>query len=1331
MRPSIVVATPGPSSGRAVSGLRATLLTSAALLMLTASAGALDLNIGGDGGKGGEGTAGGKAGYTTAGGSGSDGSLNGTEGGGGGGAGSSGGQGGVGGGDEGGGTAGIGGTGPGANGGAGGDGVAGGGGGGGAAHGYVGDASGLDNASASFTGGAGGAGGGGSSGGGAGGGGGGGGGGFGAVVSIGGGASSIAADFFGGAGGGGGSGTNGGFGGGGGAGLVLQVLDGDANVTFAASASAIGGAGGSAGAGTDAYDTAAAGAGGTGLVFANQSSNPATLTLQGTATGGAGGDVVSNGYQGGQGGTGLHIQTAAGFGTSTINVNAAVSGGAGGAADNPNAFKAGSGGIGIFAGNGADLAQSGTAILNINANMTGGAGGTLTQGFNGTAGDGGTGILAYNSTITVANGATVSGGAGGVADPSFIDGAGGVGIAATNSKIILDGAVTVQGGLGGDGTTRAAAISFGTGTNSLELRGDGEGDLADLLGGITHFGNADTLILGGTNNVTIDATTLGGFSGGFGLLVKTGTSTWTLTGDLSASTVPWTLREGTLSISDDKSLGDVSAAVAMEGGTLAVTETLTTSRGFTLGNDAGELGGTFSIAADKTLTIESGLNGSGTLTKSGAGTLVLTKNNTKYDGAVTIEAGTVALVNQGSLNDARSVTLGKATLDISGTTLGARIRNLASTEADSRIVLGAKTLSADVTAATSFAGVIEGTGGVTVIGGGEFTLSGDNTYTGTTEVNGASLYIGAGGTTGSVAGDITVDGLSMLVFNRSNSITIANNITASAGTVVAFSGGGTFTYTGATGIESYVSVQNGATLHLAGDQFAGANTLTVDDGSVLSGNGTVNIVAINPGGTLAPGNSPGQINVSSLSFTVDSTYRVDVTPSGEHDLVIASGLVDINPGAKVELVAAPGKYAADSRYAIITATGGVTGTFGGVIENYAFLDAALEYDPTNVYLTLTSNAVDFASYARTPNQFGTAVAAQALGSGNAIYDALLMLPENAVPAAFDALSGEAYASVSSVLQQQSIYVRDAVSGRLRQALTAPGVSPLAYGPGPVKAQLAEGYTPTLWAQGYGGWGNTWSNGNAASISNTLGGFLMGADVAVADNARAGLFGGYSRSTFDVDGRSSSGSANNYDLGLYAGAQFGAVALRGGAAYTWHDLSMSRSVVFPGFAESLKGNDTTGTAQVFGEIGYDIEVGAIAFEPFLGLAYVNVSGASLGEQGGAAALSVSTDEMSTFYSTLGVRLATTLEVGGRTLTPYATLGWQHAFGDVTPSSTMQFAGGLTPFSVSGVPVAENALLVEAGLSYALSANAQIGATYAGQLSGDASQNAFTAQFSLKF
>lgn len=646
------------------------------------------------------------------------------------------------------------------------------------------------------------------------------------------------------------------------------------------------------------------------------------------------------------------------------------------------------------------------------------------------------------------------------------------------------------------------------------------------------------------------------------------------------------------------------------------------------------------------------------------------------------------------------------------------------------MVLGAQTLTVNVATAASFAGTIEGTGGVTVTGGGEFTLTGDNTYAGATNVNGAYLYLGAGGSTGSVAGDINLDATSMLVFNRSNAVSIANAITAAAGSNIAFNGGGTFSYTGTGTIAGSVSVSS-STLTLNGSEFASASSISLSDGGTLSGNGTVPTITISPGGILAPGNSPGTIYATDVTFDERGVYRVDVTPAGEHDLVVASGAISIYPSSHVELVAESGVYKPSETYTIMTAAGGVTGTFAGVQEDYAFLDASLDYDANNVYLLLHYTGVDFAAYVRTPNQFSTAVAAQALGDGNAIYNALLMLSENAVPATFDALSGEAYASISSLIQQQSIYVRNAVGGRLRQALTAPGVSALAYGPGPVKAQLAEGYAPTLWAQSYGGWGDTSSNGNAASISNTVGGFLMGADVAIAENARAGLFGGHSRSNFDVSGRSSSGSMNNYDLGLYAGAQFGTVALRGGASYTWHDLSMARSVVFPGFAESLKGSDTTGTAQVFGEIGYDVEMGAIAFEPFLGLAYVNVCGASLTEQGGAAALSVATDDMSTLYSTLGVRLATTVELGGRTLSPHATLGWQHAFGDVTPTAAMQFAGGPTPFKVSGVPVADDALLVEAGLIYALSANAQIGATYAGQLAGDATQNAFTAQFSLKF
>ncbi|WP_018387961.1 autotransporter domain-containing protein [Ancylobacter sp. FA202] len=1289
--------------------LRRLLLASAAV-MVAGSAQALDLTMPGRGGTGGGSVAGGAANPSSDGtGAAGTSGTTGSEGGGGGGAGATGGAGGSGGNS--GGAGGAGGATAGASGAAGSSGATGGGGGGGA-HGYAGAVSGVTDSTLTFTGGTGGAGAAGGTGGG------GGGGGYGGSVTSGAGSSTIGADFVGGAGGAGGSGSMAGSGGGGGAGLTIVTTDVGADVTFGSTASATGGVGGASGG-----NNSIGGTGGAGLLIANRSAGPTTVTIEGTVTAGIGGAAIGEPSAGGQGGMGIYIVTFRETGAVTVNVNSALVGGTGGAVSSGSTLTGGEGGMGIFAGN-VD-STPGLAIINVNANVTGGAGG-VANSF-GTSGAGGTGIGAINSLITVASGVTVSGGDGGDGTGSAADGDGGVGIGGSAIWVVLEGTATVNGGTNVGNWEIAAAISFGNGDNTLELRADANGNLPTLIGGVTHSSGTDTLVLSGTNDKTIDATTLTGYADGFDALGKTGTSTWTLTGDFSSSSLAWTIEEGTLSISEDNNLGASSAGVTLKGGTLLTTESFTSSRTYTLG--AG--GGTFSVAAATTLTLDSSLDGSGALAKAGAGTLTLTAGNKGYAGAVTVSAGTLALSGGGSLSNASGVTIEKATLDISGTASGATLKSLNSTEATSSVVLGTKDLTIQVNGtSSSFAGVISGEGGLNITGtNGTVTLSGDNTYTGTTTIS-SSVQIGAGGTTGSVAGDIVLSGSGALTFSRSDTYTITNNITADLGTALGLMGGGTFTYAGGEGFEGFVSVAN-ATLNLTGSEFATASSVEAYEGGIIAGNGTVTALIIHDGGTAAPGNSPGTLNATTVSFEKGATYQVDVTPSGEHDLIIASGAATISDEAKVEVVAVPGRYEVDTKYAILTATGGVSGTFGSVTDNYIFLDAALEYDQTNVYLLLHYTGANFADYALTPNQFTTATAAQELGAGNAVFDALVQQTATSAPGAFNALSGEAYASVGSVIQQQSVYLRDAVGSRLMQSLTAPGATPLAYGPGPVKAQLAEGYTPTLWLEGYGGWGDTFSNGNAATISNSIGGFLMGADVAVAENARAGLFAGYSQSDFDVTGRSSSGSMDNVDIGLYAGAQLGAVALRGGAAYTWHDVSMSRSVVFPGFFDATEGDFTTGTTQVFGELGYDMELGAVAFEPFVGLAYVNVSGASFAETGGAAALAVSTGGMDTVYSTLGLRAATTVQLGGKTLTPHATLGWQHAFGDTSEVSTMQFLGGATPFSVTGVPIAEDALLLEAGLTYALSDTASLGASYTGQLASGASQNAFTVQFGMKF
>nr|WP_164985951.1 autotransporter domain-containing protein [Bosea sp. Tri-44] len=139
---------------------------------------------------------------------------------------------------------------------------------------------------------------------------------------------------------------------------------------------------------------------------------------------------------------------------------------------------------------------------------------------------------------------------------------------------------------------------------------------------------------------------------------------------------------------------------------------------------------------------------------------------------------------------------------------------------------------------------------------------------------------------------------------------------------------------------------------------------------------------------------------------------------------------------------------------------------------------------------------------------------------------------------------------------------------------------------------------------------------------------------------------------------------------------------------------------------------------------------MALEPFAGLAYVNLHTDGLTETGGAAALSSRGDDTSLGYSTLGLRASTGFAMQGLDLTLRGGLAWRQAFGDVTPTATLAFAGS-NPFSVAGLPIAKNAAVVEAGLDIALGANATLGASYTGQLAESAQDHAFKANLAVRF
>lgn len=106
-------------------------------------------------------------------------------------------------------------------------------------------------------------------------------------------------------------------------------------------------------------------------------------------------------------------------------------------------------------------------------------------------------------------------------------------------------------------------------------------------------------------------------------------------------------------------------------------------------------------------------------------------------------------------------------------------------------------------------------------------------------------------------------------------------------------------------------------------------------------------------------------------------------------------------------------------------------------------------------------------------------------------------------------------------------------------------------------------------------------------------------------------------------------------------------------------------------------------------------------------------------------------MDTLYSALGLRFSLPVAVNGHDMWLGATLGWQHAFGDVTPSATVAFATGSTAVALGGVPIAENAALLGLELAYAPSDTTRLALKYAGQLAGSANQNTILAELVVKF
>lgn len=545
--------------------------------------------------------------------------------------------------------------------------------------------------------------------------------------------------------------------------------------------------------------------------------------LLGGATLTTGGDGTSTAFSGVISGSGAVFKTGAGTmtlgGANTFTGSTTINAGA------------------VQLANDSALQNSAVTVTPANGLLFSDSIGTFTLG-----GLSGAGSVALQDTALAAVTLRVGSGGGSGSYSGVLSGPGslvklGAGSQVLSAANTYGGSTSIQGGtvsaaLLADGGTASSIGSSGNDAGNLVLDGgtlqytgaaistdrlftvSANGGALDASGsGAVTFTNSGALVLSGTGNRTLTLTgantanntltpAVGDPTGGTTAVVKSGAGTWVLSGP-NAYSGGTTLSGGELGIADNTNIGGAASAITFSGGLLRIAGTAVQNLDSHTVNWSTFNGGFDIVDAANAFTVTQTVSGNGSLTKLGAGTLMLPSANS-YAGGTSLGGGTTSFAS-GALGTTGSITFtGAARLQwASGNSQDLSAGNRLKINAGAAAILD--TNGNDVTLANPISAGTAGAGNMTKTGGGTLVLAAASTYSGVTTVDSGTLQLGNATAVGSVAGSVV----------NNASLVFANPATQTYSGAI--SGTGTLTKTGAsTLVLSGPSTYSGATIITGG-----------------------------------------------------------------------------------------------------------------------------------------------------------------------------------------------------------------------------------------------------------------------------------------------------------------------------------------------------------------------------------------------------------------------------------------------------------------------------------------------------------------------------------
>ncbi len=708
---------------------------------------------------------------------------------------------------------------------------------------------------------------------------------------------------------------------------------------------------------------------------------------------------------------------------------------------------------------------------------------------------------------------------------------------------------------------------------------------------------------------------------------------------------------------------------------------------FTLNGDAGSVQ-RYSNAVTGTTTF------TGILNKKGLGSWIVDSNDLDHVVQAYVEGGTLQIGDGGTTGQVGSATSGYYAPTLIQIASGAR---LVFNRSDDVVYWG------------RVGPLDSGAGGLVVQMG-----TGDLKFPDLRQIGGLALVVEHGSVTlgdGSFQKDsvrpVSVTNNSKLTLDNDGEVYLESVISGSGSLIKQGAGmlslDGANTYTGST------TVGKGT---LRAMKMLPGNAI-VNPGAVLQGaayNGTP------PGlpGTAGDLSNGGRVEVGSGDARIGGSYTNTTTGTLAISLgskLDVAGTVTLN-GGTLEIKGADSGYVSNTHTNVLTAAGGVTGTFDQLVKGagLVFTATTINYDANSVWLDTTGLNVTTAAAGN-----GVSYTAASMGSAQRVQGAFELLNADIAAGKLPGVSGDFLRAAGQFQRSPSLLAAQAslqsLSGQLHAASAAMTFKAIDAS----SRALSDRFDNLLGrSTGFGTWAHSLSIGGDMAragfddVGFQLNGWLIGSDRQIGHSGVAGYAFGQSRGQQRLNQGLDHDNIRSTEGMLYAGWLNGHWYAQGRAGFGHFQQDVGRQILLGDSAQGVRTQYSGRYGVAYGESGLHFDRGDSHVTPFVNVQYARIGRGGFAEQGaGGFGLRSNAQMLDRWQAGLGVRAGHHWNLdGGRAVDFSARAQWQRTLashGDVFNAS---FVGLETWRPLAGIGLSRYSGLVGLGLDATLSAHAML-------------------------